>query len=228
MSILARRLGTLLIVLGLATAAWVGVVWRWQDPFTALYTTWKQDGLEDAYAKRVDRFGRLRIAKSASLVAVRRELAVEAARYRRRSSRGDAIARLRIARLDVNMIVVEGTDHTSLKSGLGRDVRTYMPGEGQLVYIAGHRTAYGAPFARIDRLRRGDVITLEMPYAVFRYAVTGHAIVSRRDRSRLRSRGFETLTLAGGHPRFFPSHRYLVFARPLSVSPRGGATYRPA
>ena len=30
-----------------------------------------------------------------------------------------------------------------------------MPGEGELVYVAGHRTTYGAPFAHIDRLRAG-------------------------------------------------------------------------
>ena len=32
---------------------------------------------------------------------------------------------------------------------------TFMPGEGKLVYVAGHRTTYGAPFSDIDRARAG-------------------------------------------------------------------------
>jgi sortase A len=228
MSMLLRRLGTLVIVLGLATAAWAVVVWRWQDPFTALYTTWKQDALQDAYAARVDSFGRLHVTDGDSLATVRREIALEAGRYRHRSRRSQAIARIRIARLDLDMIVVNGVDSRSLRVGPGRDLRTYMPGEGQLVYVAGHRALFGAPFAHIDRLRRGDVVTLELPYAIFRYAVTGHSTVSNESPNRLRSRGRETLTLESASDRFRSSHRYLVFAHPISVSPRGGRTYRPA
>jgi sortase A len=226
MSVLLRRVGATVVVVGLAATAWAVVVWRWQDPFTALYTTWKQDQLDDAYARRVDRFGRLRVLRGASPAAVRREIGADAARYRRTSKQGEAIARLRIPRLDLAMIVVNGADPRSLRSGPGRDLRTYVPGEGQLVYLAAHRTTFGAPFAHLDRLRRGDVVTLELPYAVFRYAVTGHAIFPKDSPARLRSLGRETLTLEAGRPRFFSSRRYLVYARPVRVRPRGGPSYR--
>ena len=33
-----RLLGTLLAAAGVLTLAWVVVVWRWEDPFTAIYT----------------------------------------------------------------------------------------------------------------------------------------------------------------------------------------------
>ena len=71
---------------------------------------------------------------------------------------------MRVPRLGLNMVVVDGTDDDSLKKGPGLDRRTYMPGEGQLIYIAGHRTTYLAPFAHIERMRAGDPITLEVPY----------------------------------------------------------------
>jgi sortase A len=225
MSILLRRVGATVVVLALAAAAWAVVVWRWQEPFSALYTTWKQDRLESAYARRVDEFGRLRVIRGSAVETIRREIAAEAARYRRKSKRGAAIGRLRIPRLDLAMIVVNGADARSLRSGPGRDLRTYMPGEGQLVYLAGHRTMFGAPFDRIDRLRHGDVVTLELPYAVVRYAVTGHAIFPKDSPARFRSLGRETLTLEAGRPRFFPSRRYLVYARPVRVRPRGGPSY---
>jgi sortase A len=97
-----------------------------------------------------------------------------------------------------------------------------MPGEGELVYIAGHRTTYGAPFARIDRLERGDKVFLELPYGTFEYVVTGHRIVTASKTSELKSRGFEQLALQACHPRFFASERYIVYARPVRVTSKSG------
>src|ERR671934_219382 len=47
-----RLVGTVLAVTGLLAVAWTLVVWQWQDPFTALYTLWKQHQLAAQYAKR--------------------------------------------------------------------------------------------------------------------------------------------------------------------------------
>jgi sortase A len=125
------------------------------------------------------------------------------------------------------MVVVNGTDHDTLKRGPGRDLRTFMPGQGQLVYIAGHRTTYLAPFSHIDRLRRGDRITLEMPYATFVYRVTGHRIVAADDLAVLRSKGHEELELQACHPRFFATDRYLVYGRLVRIEPRGATGFTP-
>jgi sortase A len=125
----------------------------------------------------------------------------------------------------VNMILVNGTDHETLKKGPGRDLRTFMPGENRLVYIAGHRTTYLAPFSHIDRLRPGDRITIEVPYATFIYSVTHHRIVKATDLSVLRSPRHELLELQACHPRFFATHRYIAYARLLRVEPRGAAPY---
>ena len=64
-----------------------------------------------------------------------------------------------------------------------------MPGQGQLIYIAGHRTTYLAPFSAIDTMRPGDRVTLAMPYGTFDYVVTGHRIVDVSDLSVLKSKG---------------------------------------
>lgn len=95
-----------------------------------------------------------------------------------------------------------------------------MPGEGELVYIAGHRTTYGAPLSEIDRLEPGDPISVELPYGTVEYRVTGHRIVDDNDLSVLESRGREELVLQACHPRFFSSQRYLVYARPVSLTAR--------
>jgi sortase A len=219
-----RALGTLLIVAGVLTLVWAAVVWRWQDPFTALYTHWKQAGLAKDYERRAAAF---RPIAGGSLAAERAAVAREARDYRRASRRGEAIGRIHIPRMGVDMVLVNGTDHDTLKKGPGRDLRTFMPGENRLVYVAGHRTTYLAPFSHIDRLRRGDRVTVEVPYATFVYSVTGHRIVVATDLSVLRSPKHELLELQACHPRFFATHRYIAYARLLRVEPRGGAPYAP-
>ena len=93
--------------------------------------------------------------------------------------------------------------------------------------IAGHRTTFLAPFAHIERLRRGDRVTLELPYAQFVYRISGHRIVAADELSVLRSPRRELLALQACHPRFFATHRYIAYARPVLVRPKGGQTYAP-
>jgi sortase A len=123
------------------------------------------------------------------------------------------------------MILVNGTDHSTLRKGPGRDLRTYMPGEGQLVYIAGHRTTYLAPFAHIDKIRIGDSVTLEVPYGTFRYRVFRHRVVGAGDLAVLHSHGREVVALQACHPRFFATNRYIVWARLAEVQPRGAQAF---
>lgn len=219
-----RALGTLMVVAGLALLAWVVVVWRWEDPFTSLYTAYKQRSLSSSLGRRMDAYKPVAVS-GASLAAVRRTLRAEAAAYRREVHGGEAIGRIKVPALGVNMVVVDGTDHESLKRGPGLERHTFMPGEGELIYIAGHRTTYAAPFSHIDRLRRGDRVTIEMPYGTFVYAITGHRIVRATATWVLRSHHREVVALQACHPRFFASHRYIAYGTPVQVIPRGGRAY---
>jgi sortase A len=220
-----HRLGTLLLVVGIGVLAWAATVYLWKDPFTTAYTAYEQRRL----ASNLDReFENWRPAPE--LVArpgkpkppPRRhdDVSREARRYRLASEEGDAIARLRVPRIGVNAVVVNGTGSGDLRRGPGRHEDTFMPGEGELVYVAGHRTTYGAPFSKIDELERGDSITVELPYGTVEYRVTKHRIVDDNDLSVLETGGREELVLQACHPRFFASQRYLVYARPVSVEAR--------
>jgi sortase A len=223
----ARVTGTLLAIAGVGVLVWVVVVWRWQDPFTALYTTWKQHQLSSSYDRRAEAYRPRPVAPHASLAKTTAQIRAEARRYRLDSKRGQAIGRIRVPRLGLNMVVVDGTDDSTLKKGPGRDRRTYMPGEGQLVYIAGHRTTYLAPFAHIERLEPGDLVTLEVPYGTFTYRVFRHRIVGANDLAVLRSHGRDVVILQACHPRFFASHRYLAYARLVRIGPRGARAFTP-
>jgi len=221
---MAHRLGTLLLVVGLGVLAWAATVYLWKDPFTTAYTAYEQRRLETRLDRTFDdwqeharpRKPRRPAASTQSIADVRRE----ARRYRLSTHDGDAIAKLKVPRIHLDAVVVDGTSSADLRKGPGRHLETFMPGERKLVYIAGHRTTYGAPLGDIDRIQPGDRIYLELPYASFEYVVTRHRIVDDNDLSVLESRGREQLVLQACHPRFFASQRYLVYARPVSVVPR--------
>ena len=216
-----HRLGTLLLVIGLGVLAWAATVYFWKDPFTTAYTAYEQRKLESALDERFETWKPTRrpVAEPSEPAAPRRDdVRREARRFRIASDDGDAVAKLEIPRLGLDVVLVNGTSSGDLRRGPGRHLETFMPGERQLVYVAGHRTTYGAPFSSIDRLRAGDEISVDLPYASIRYEVTRHRIVDDNDLSVLESQGREELVLQACHPRFFSSERYLVYAKPVEVT----------
>ena len=95
---------------------------------------------------------------------------------------GGALAVLRIPRLgewnDEPPVVVEGVRVADLKTGPGHMPGTALPGQLGNVVVSGHRTTYGAPFARLDELRVGDAVVVETRDTWFTYTVTGSQIVA--------------------------------------------------
>ena len=229
-------LGAVLLGSGVLGLAWALTVWQWQDPFTALYATYQQHRLTQAYEKRFASYvvpepsRPIVHPKNAALSrkearAEQRAIGAAAKNYQRTLKTGDALGRIRVPRLGLSIVVVTGTDTASLEKGPGWYTGTYLPGEGQLIYIAGHRTTYLAPFAHIDSMRPGDRVRLELPYATFVYRVSSHVIVPADDIGRLKSHGHEVIALQACHPRFFATQRYIVYAKPVRVLPRRGTPY---
>jgi sortase A len=221
-----RILGTLLIAAGVLALAWVIVVWRWQDPFTAIYTHVQQSRLSHAYERRVAEFKPPPL-EHRDLAAVERQVASEARAYGRGLHTGDPVGRLKIGRIGLDMVIVQGTDHDTLKKGPGHYEESGLPGAGHLIYVAGHRTTYLAPFAYINNIRVGDFVSIQVPYGTFTYRVTRHYIVAASALEVLRDHGREILRLQACHPRFFATHRSIVDARLVSVTPSGGTAYTP-
>jgi sortase A len=224
-----RATGRVLLVAGVAVLVWAFVVWKWNDPLTGLYTRWEQHQLVAVHDRIAVEFRPAHVLPSRSSAKIaEREVARDAQRLRSGAPEGTPIGRIIVPRLGLNMLMLNSTSSEALKRGPGLDPRTFLPGQGKLVYIAGHRTTYLAPFAKIDALRSGDRITLVMPYARFDYVVTGHQIVEANDLAVLQSHGKELVALQACHPRFFATHRYIVWAKPSEVTLTGGAHYRPS
>lgn len=218
-----RIVATLMILAGLGSLGWALTVWQWQDPFTAAINYREQRNLSSAFDRALVRSD----PAVTNVAALRTSIPRDAGKWRKGAKQGGAIARLRIPSLGLTAVVVNGTDTETLKRGPGRYLGSAMPGEGELVYVAGHRTTYGAPFSRIDQLKKGDRVFVELPYGTFEYAITGSRIVTATQVSVLKSKGYEQLALQACHPRFFATHRIIAYAKPVGVTPPGSDESTP-
>jgi sortase A len=86
---------------------------------------------------------------------------------------GSGLTRLVIdnSRVQVNVVVVEGTSEAALQAGAGHYPETPYPCAEGNVAIAGHRTTYGRPFNRLNDMHEGDTVTLDTPIGDCTYQV---------------------------------------------------------
>ena len=152
---------------------------------------------------------------------------------------GQALARIIIPTIGVDEVVVAGVEVGDLRRGPGHYSFTPLPGQPGNAGIAGHRTTYGAPFARIDELKVDDLIYVRTLQGLFKYQVippvasevlefeVGHQIVLPHEVGVLDDYSDNRLTLTSCHPRYSTSRRIIVQAvlldDPVVRLPRPGA-----
>jgi sortase A len=206
-----RALAAAMVLAGVLALADAALTLAWQEPVSALRARGEQPRLRAELRA-------LAVAMPAPSRAQRRAaVAARARALRRRTRDGSAVARLRIPRIGLDAVVVRGTRPGDLKRAPGLLDDAALPGERGTAAIAGHRTTYGAPFRHIDRLRRGDRLTVAMPYGTFRYTVEGTRIVDPGDVSVLRTVGHSRLVLTACHPLFSAARRIVVYAAQIDV-----------
>ncbi|MCX4969575.1 class E sortase [Streptomyces sp. NBC_00654] len=147
-----------------------------------------------------------------------------------------AYAVLRIPRIGLTAPVAQGISKGGVldKGYVGHYPRTAQPGRPGNFAVAGHRNTHGEPFRRIDRLRRGDRITVETREAVYTYTVdkslarttaSDSGVIATVPRSNVRtSAGYSTpgyyLTLTTCTPEFTSRYRLIVWGRLTAMRPR--------
>jgi sortase A len=216
--------GGLAVFIGLVLLFDAVITVVWEDPFTTIFTQRDQKVLGE----------KLAAAEKASLPAstlelVRRagseweRMAVLGAHERTTAQPGDPLGRISIPRTDNSFVFIEGTGTDSLKKGPGHYGGTALPGERGTVSIAGHRTTYAAPFRQLNKLNKGDPITLTMPYGRFVYSVEGSRAVPPTETTVLGPAHYDRLVLTTCTPLGSADKRLVVTARLKQATPRGPA-----
>lgn len=126
---------------------------------------------------------------------------------------------IEVPRLQYFAAVREGVDLGVLYSGPGHYPQTQWPGNAGTVAIAAHNVYW----INFPQLVKGDEIDIRTRYGLYRYRVTGSAIVDPNDRNVVvpDASGFH-LTLTTCWPLWagaFATKRYVIFADQVSPAP---------
>jgi sortase A len=111
---------------------------------------------------------------------------------------GDSVARLEIPRLNVSVMVLEGTSPAVLRVAAGHIQGTALPGTTGNVGIAAHRDTFFRPLLEIRR--NDEIVVTEPGGATLRYRVDTLEIVGPEDVRVLQSTGRSELTLVTCYP----------------------------
>lgn len=189
-----RTLGTLCLVAALAVAGFLG----WQLWGTGIGTAREQKHLRRELTDQIARPRPLDPQTKLPIKAI---------------PEGAPIGIIKIPRIHLDMVVVNGTRSADLKKGPGHYIDSAYPWEDAgKVAIAGHRTTYLHPFGGLDKLRPGDLIRLVTEHGTFDYHVTGSRVIRPNGVWVLKQTSDPTLVLTTCTPRFSASHRLVIFA----------------
>ena len=214
-----RIISISLITAGLVILTDVGMTIAWQEPVSSIYGSVKQGQAADELERLEEAFpsaGDLEALQDSN--GVREKARALAENFAKAVDTGQGIGRIAIPSIDIDTVLVNGTDTETLQRGPGRFPETAFPGQDKTIGIAGHRTTYGAPFRHIDDIEVGDDVLVEMPYAAFTYEVSKTEIVEPSDVGIVDDVGHERVVLTACHPLYSAAQRYVVFAELESVS----------
>jgi sortase A len=208
-----------LITAGVVILADVATTLAWREPVSSLYGSIQQHkaanqlaDLEASFPSPAD------LRRAARANTSRRRVAKLAELFSHRVDDGEAIGRIVIPRIDLDVIAVQGTDTASLEKGPGHYPATPFPGQAGTTAFAGHRTTYLAPFRHLDQLDAGDAVRLEMPYADLTYRVQGTRVVAPTDVGIIHRVPYQRLVLTACHPLYSASERIAAFAKLVRVN----------
>jgi sortase A len=206
---LIRDISSVLILSGLLLVLDAVATLVWQEPVTAAIGVIMRSEVDQRYLSyKTAPLTGSDVKALHSIKPLGQRIAYLARRERAQVATGDAIGQIAIPRIGNTYNIVQGTDTLSLEKGPGHYPQTALPGMGQTVAIAGHRTTYLAPFRFLNDLKGGD-----------RY----QKIVKPTEVSVINDVGYDRLVLSACNPLYSAAQRIIIFARLKGVQPLGPA-----
>lgn len=135
-----------------------------------------------------------------------------------RPKNGQVLGRLTIPRLEVNSMVREGDDETTLSLALGHIPGTALPGQTGNVGVAGHRDTL---FRALRKIHKDDTIQFETLSGTHVYEVDSTRIVKPEDVAVLRAGAQPSLTLVTCYPFYYVGsapERFIVRAHEVNAA----------
>lgn len=196
MAAFRRHLGTLLIAAGLLLAAWPTITWGYGAYWQARLARGWTSGGSARPAQEADGAGAEGTPESDGAA----------------STPVVPFARLKIERIGLDAMVVEGIDGVSLRRGPGHLPDTCDPGDSGNCAIAAHRDGW---FRRLEELHQGDLVEVVTPDCQYAYVVDERRVVEPERGDLLKTGDYPTLTLitctGPGYPH--STQRLLVFCK---------------
>lgn len=127
---------------------------------------------------------------------------------------GELVGILRIPAIELEVPISEGTAPQELKSGVGHETSSSLPGEDKQVFLAGHNDS---TFRRAGELKNGDELIIETSQGSFSYTMYAHDIVHESRTDVITPGDSESLVLMTCYPFTgigSPTERYLIYAKP--------------
>lgn len=186
-----RKLSTAMIVAGLCLLSFVGhEYWAMHSEQQELHRRWIEQQAK---------------ASAASTAPV--------------ATKDDGLTRVFIPKIDLDLIVVEGTTHKALRLGPGHLMNTPLPGEPGNSVISAHRDTF---FRHIYELAKGDVIQVSRDGRTYTFQVTGKKIVQPDDLSVIQNTSDSRLTLITCYPTYYigPAPQRLIVTAKLADDAR--------
>jgi sortase A len=122
---------------------------------------------------------------------------------------GSVLGRIEIRKIDLAVMILEGTDNRALRHAVGHIPETALPGQPGNVGIAGHRDTF---FRGLRNIAMNDEITLTTLNGSFRYVVDFSEVVEPDDTEVLDPSSDATLTLVTCYPFYYvgPAPKRLI------------------
>ncbi|UOQ45929.1 class D sortase [Halobacillus salinarum] len=133
--------------------------------------------------------------------------------------KGDRIGQLSVPEIEKKYPVFWGTDHETLKSGVGMydSQWTVQPNQTGHVFLAGHRDTV---FEEMGKLNIGDVVAVEFKGSTYIYQIRKLFVTEKDDRSVITKKDKSFLTISTCYPFQFVGdapYRYIIQSELIDV-----------
>lgn len=126
---------------------------------------------------------------------------------------GQPLGIIQSERMGMEQVMVQGIDASDTQLGPGHDPASPAPGQAGNAVVIGRSATYGAPFANLSSLEKGDQLQVVTRQGEFTYEVTTSSVAPLGDAAPVAPTTTDQLTLITANGKFRPNTETVVVAK---------------